>query len=251
MTFKVSVNFETYIENANKAQTKQELFDIYTKTVKKHGLDKVLLCLASNHKDVGESEGVNFMHNYPDDWMQHYFEKKYDKVDPVMLYSLHQYRGFTWDELPQKMKLLKKQETCLLLGKEAGLNNGVCAPLRGPNNAIAGLSLASSEKVDAFDGNVDLITAYSNHFYVAYRRLGEQAVNSNDNPFVENLALTPREQEILKWAAQAKSDGDIADIIGCSKHNVDFHKRKIFQKLGVNDKMLAVVKAMSYGLIDV
>ena len=247
--FKVNLNFEEYVKEANAAETKEELFSIYSKTVSQHGLDRVLLCLATDHKDIGETAGMNFMHNYPEDWMKHYFQNGFDKIDPVMIYSLDKYSSFKWSDIPRKMQLVKKQKTCLLLGEEAGLNHGVCTPLRGPNHAIAGLSLASSEKKDAFDGNVDIINAYSNHFYIAYRRIGEKAINQDEHQ-TPNIALTEKERETLLWMSKGKSDSDIACILGMSRHTINFHKRNIYKKLDCNEKTLAVVKAITCGLIQ-
>lgn len=243
------LSFEGYIDKANKAKTKDELFDIYSKTVYQHGLDRVLLCLATDHRDIGETAGMKFMHNYPQDWMSYYFEKELNKIDPVIIYGFTVSDSYSWRDVAQRMHLTRDQKSCLNMGEESGLHNGICTPLRGPNNAIGGLSLASSEKRDSFDGNVDLITAYSNHFYLAYRRLGEKKDTPQQEGPVHNFALTPKERDVLSWAAKGKSYADIAIILSMSDHTVDFHIRNIFKKMGVNHMILAVVKAMTYGLI--
>jgi DNA-binding CsgD family transcriptional regulator len=243
-----AINFEGYMDKANAARTKDELFQVYSRTVAQHGLDRVLLCLATDHRDIGESAGMGFMHNYPADWMKYYFEKGLEKLDPVMIYSLSQIGSYSWAEIPKRMKLTRRQQGCLDMGQEAGLYNGICTPLRGPNHAIAGLSLASSEKKDSFDGNLDMITAYSNHFYLAYRRLGEKEPGKPVEE-VRNYALTDRERDVLSWAARGKSYPDIGTILTMSEHTVVFHMRNIYQKLGVCDQVHAVVKALIYGLI--
>lgn len=246
------INFETYVENANKATSKQELFEIYSKTVLQHGLDRILLCLATDHRDIGDSAGMGFMHNYPEEWMKYYFEKGLDKIDPVMIYSLGQLGTYLWDDIPKNMKLFKPQKQCLDMGREAGLNFGLCTPLRGPNNAIAGLSLASSVKKDGFDGNIDMITAYSNHFYLAYRRLGRKQVigkEAGEYPASKNLALTEKEREILTWAAAGKSLSDISILLSISENTIKFHMKKIYKKFGVHDRINAVVVGLTYGLI--
>jgi DNA-binding CsgD family transcriptional regulator len=247
-TIDTSVSFETYMENANAAKTKGELFEVYSKTVGRHGLDRVLLCLATDHRDIGESAGMGFMHNYPGDWMKFYFEKGLEKIDPVMIYSLSQNGSYKWDDIARHMKLTKTQKSCLNMGREAGLHNGICTPIRGPNHAIAGLSLASSEKMDSFDGNVDMITAYSNHFYIAYRRLGATEAGKPANE-IRNYALSDREREVLTWVARNKSYPDIATILAVSEYTVVFHMRNIYGKLGVRDKVNAVVRGLTYGLI--
>ena len=73
---------------------------------------------------------------------------------------------FEWKEIPRYLDLRKKQRLCLNLGEEAGLHNGLGILMRGPCNQTAGIALATVEKKDAFDGNLDLVSAYCNHFYV-------------------------------------------------------------------------------------
>src|SRR3954453_16714714 len=74
-------------------------------------------------------------------------------------------------EIPRFLELRKKQRLCLHLGEEAGLNNGVGILMRGPRNQTAGIALATVEKTDAFDGNLDLVSAYCHQFYAAFKRL--------------------------------------------------------------------------------
>lgn len=62
-------------------------------------------------------------------------------------------------------------------------------------------------------------------------------------------ALSPREAEILQWVARGKSNSVIADITKITVHTVNAHVRRIYAKLGVNDRTMAVVRGLSLGLI--
>ena len=110
---------------------------------------------------------------------------------------------------------------------------------------MAGISLASSEKNDSFDGKLDLITAYCNHFYISYKRLHEGKTEN-----VSNISLTDKERDILSWVARGKSDPDIGDILNLSEFTINYHMRNIFKKFNVNSRITVVVKAVSYGLIS-
>lgn len=242
-------SFEDYVEKAAAVKSESELFTVYLDAVKNHGLDRALFCIATDHYDIDQKPGVGVIHNYPGDWMQYYFEKSFDKIDPVMIYGLSQAGSYTWNVIPTRMTLNKKQIDCLNYGKEAGLNNGICTPLRGPHNQLAGLSLASSEKTDSFDGKIDLITAYSNHFYLAWKRFNLQKKSEKDEITTPNPILTEQERDVLSWVAKGKTDWEIGEIKTISASTVDFHMRNIFKKLDANNRILAVVKAMSYGLI--
>lgn len=240
-------DFEEYVETANTANSEEALFKVYLAAVAKHGLDRAMFCIATHHHDLDIAPGIGIIHNYPSDRMSHYFANSFDKIDPVAVYGLTQDTCYKWDVIPARMTLQKRQMDCLNLGQEAGLYNGVCTPLRGPRNQLAGLSLASSQKRDGFDGNTDLVTAYSNHFYIAWKRCRERHGGAQSIPVP---ILTEIERDVLSWIARGKTDDEIGLILTSSPHTVDFHIRKIFRKLGVSNRILAVTTAMAYGLIN-
>ena len=57
--------------------------------------------------------------------------------------------------------------------------------------------------------------------------------------------LTAREQEVLRWLAAGKTDRDIADILAISPRTVHKHLQRIYEKLGVETRTAAVVRAMN------
>jgi DNA-binding CsgD family transcriptional regulator len=236
-------SFETFIEKANCAKTTDELVTEFLGTVKQHGLDRMIFCLQTNHDHLDMKPGVGVIQNYPEDWMKHYFEKGYERIDPVITYCQNKMDTFTWAEIPQRLRITRMQAQCLNMGIEAGLYNGICTPLWGPNQ-FAGIGLASKEKADSLDCSFDLITAYCNHFYIAFQRINRKM----DRP-EHNIYLTPREHEVLLWAAGGKTDGEIATILNLSEDTVDYNFRNIFKKLNANSRTLATSKALSYGLI--
>ena len=80
------VSFETFVERANRARTTDELVKEFLATVRQHGLDRMIFCLQTAHDHVDMKPGVGVIQNYPEDWMKHYFEKGYDRLDPVITY---------------------------------------------------------------------------------------------------------------------------------------------------------------------
>jgi DNA-binding NarL/FixJ family response regulator len=61
---------------------------------------------------------------------------------------------------------------------------------------------------------------------------------------LEKLGLTRREAEVLLWVAQGKSNADIATITGTSEKTVKNHMTHIFEKLGVEGRNAATVRAL-------
>jgi DNA-binding NarL/FixJ family response regulator len=62
--------------------------------------------------------------------------------------------------------------------------------------------------------------------------------------------LTMREQEILKLAAQGKSNNEIANILGLNLRTIKGHLTEIFSKLRVASRTEAVITGLRAGYIS-
>ncbi len=61
---------------------------------------------------------------------------------------------------------------------------------------------------------------------------------------LERLGLTPREAEVLLWVAQGKSNCEISTILGAAENTVKKHLQAIFEKLGVDNRNAAAMRAL-------
>ncbi len=66
---------------------------------------------------------------------------------------------------------------------------------------------------------------------------------SSHEPLIK-LGLTPRAAEALLWAAQGKTNGDIAVILNISESTVKKHMLEVFAKLGVETRSAATLRAL-------
>ena len=87
---------------------------------------------------------------------------------------------------------------------------------------------------------------------VITRRLIQQFVTATrpkaDEP--EQLgALTPREREVLRLIAQGKSNAEIAADLVVEESTVKTHVARILMKLGLRDRVQAVVLAYETGFV--
>ena len=62
--------------------------------------------------------------------------------------------------------------------------------------------------------------------------------------------LTPREQEVVKLAAEAHTNSQIAEILGLSEKTVENHRANAMRKLGMRDRVELVRYAIRRGLIE-
>jgi DNA-binding NarL/FixJ family response regulator len=66
-----------------------------------------------------------------------------------------------------------------------------------------------------------------------------------------NAELTDREREVLEKLVEGKSNREIADELGITLHTAKAHVCNILQKLAVDDRTTAAVKAVRDGLLQV
>ena len=70
-----------------------------------------------------------------------------------------------------------------------------------------------------------------------------------NNTIENNIPLTDREKEVLKHLVTGKSNTEIAKELIVSVHTAKAHVCSILQKMCVNDRVQAAVKAIKEGLV--
>jgi DNA-binding NarL/FixJ family response regulator len=78
---------------------------------------------------------------------------------------------------------------------------------------------------------------------------GDKAAAPTSSRQGYNTELTDRELEVLEWIVKGKSNKEIADALSISMFTVKAHVGNIIQKLAVDDRTQAAVKALQDGLI--
>jgi DNA-binding NarL/FixJ family response regulator len=109
----------------------------------------------------------------------------------------------------------------------------------------SGMDLGADDYLTKPVANADLVRAIE----VRLRRVEQQSKRefkpdfSSAGPLL-NLGLTPRAAEALLWLAQGKTNSDIATILGITESTIKKHVQEIFEKLGVETRGAATVRAL-------
>jgi DNA-binding NarL/FixJ family response regulator len=72
----------------------------------------------------------------------------------------------------------------------------------------------------------------------------DAAIDFSSAAPLQSLGLTVREAEVLLWVAQGKGNADIAAILKMSEGTVKKHLVHIFEKLGVESRSAAALRAI-------
>jgi DNA-binding CsgD family transcriptional regulator len=199
---------------------------------------------ATHLRQLNWDEGFVY-NNVSPDFTRVYRERGYDAIDPIRPLAAKRAEPFFWSEVPQLVNLTPAQRDYLAFLKQFGVREGVSVPVFGAKGTVAVVA-AGTMTQELRIGPDDLLDLQLVCAFVHRRFL--QLFGASDQ---ELPTLTKREREVLGWIAQGKSTSVIASILGVSEHTIDTLTRRTFQKLGVNDRISAVLKAVGSGLVSV
>ncbi|MDX1580722.1 MAG: LuxR family transcriptional regulator [Alphaproteobacteria bacterium] len=235
--------FQRFFDETLQAEDGNALLDIFTGLVAENGYDRMVYGKIST--SAGSDERLTTAAStYPEDWLVHYVKEGYQHIDPVTRALAISHRPIIWRDVVKHPNLSRRQRKMMQESREAGLDGGVSMPLHGPFGEVWTMTLASSRP-----GNSRLhpmmLMAASQHFHSCYL-----ALNGQSNVRSALPALTRRELSVLTWAGRGKNNSEIGDILGISSNSVKFHLSNVMTKLGVSNRILAIVTALRSGLID-
>jgi DNA-binding NarL/FixJ family response regulator len=109
----------------------------------------------------------------------------------------------------------------------------------------SGMDLGADDYLTKPVVNAELVRAIETRL----RRSQQQAQREFKADFssaekLQKFGLTPCATQTLLWLAQGKTNPDIATILGVTESTVKKHVREIFEKLGVETRVAATVRAL-------
>lgn len=235
---------QTLIELQKNAQTEQELKQVCEQFCSDVGFEYYLFAICKL-TSLSAPE-ITTITNYPDAWIQVYFEEKFQRFDPVVRYCFENVSPIRWDHL-QKLPEYASPEGDMIFTKAAqlGLLYGVSTPLKAHTGEISIFSLATAEGAD-IDDRIDAALSPAHTFAAElFNNLTRIKLTLEE----KKEDLTPRELECIFWACEGKTTWEMSQILDITERTVIFHLTSATKKLGAVNRQHAVAKAITTGLI--
>ena len=192
----------------------------------------------------GEQYGFG---TYDPAWVQHYVDKEYLRVDPVVLGCFQRFHPVDWKMLDWSSKAARAFRKDSI---EHGIGNqGFSVPIRGPNGQFALFSVthnASDEEWAQFTTNNQRDIILIAHY------LNQKALEFEKDRTPEPVRpLSPREVDTLTYLAMGYGRGQVADMLSISEHTLRAYIESARFKLGALNTTHAVARALGEGFIVV
>jgi DNA-binding CsgD family transcriptional regulator len=177
------------------------------------------------------------------EWIRLYRSHDVRQHDPIPDHVMRTGKVMTYAEALGEVELTADQAAFIEKVKAAGLFDSVAIPIYGPFDFDNYLSLHLRRPIRREDdGLIQRVVAIAE---IANRRVAQLL----EQKTALEISLSEREQQVLNWMGQSKSNGDIATILGIAASTVDTYVRRVFAKLETNDRIAAVLKGVRLGLI--
>ncbi|HYD18904.1 MAG TPA: LuxR family transcriptional regulator [Patescibacteria group bacterium] len=236
------MNIEEFIGGSLRAGTVNHLFGIFNLAMKARGFEYLVFSLMTDHPSIGLRAQHAVLCSYPENWMRHYAENNYEKIDPVRNELTNADAPVLWASLQRRQTLTPEQDLCLREAEVAGLKQGIAIPLRGPGNTLAGLGAASRGNADLGPENLACVRILTRQFYDCY-------ISMHSKSIPVRQPLTSRELQVGRLYSSGAPRAQIGAALGISLSGVKFHLDNIRVKMGTPTLRQAITRAQSLGLL--
>jgi LuxR family transcriptional regulator, quorum-sensing system regulator BjaR1 len=240
----MNTTLEEFIFYSRHANSVKELFSMYETVMKHYGFDHLAHAVISDHDTLknGNPLGLTAQNNL-NGWEKHYQEQNYITIDvaPQITYSKAGF--FTWNEMKQQA-LSHEQFAVFNEAEEFKLYGGINVSIHNPNGVKCVVIAASNQQDFLVNQHTkDIINILAHQFNTCFLSL------TKHDAVQEKTLLTHKEEEVLRWISKGLSKNDIGDKMNISTHTVSYYMRSIFKKMGTNNTVNTVVKAIKEELI--
>ncbi|MCP3971855.1 MAG: LuxR family transcriptional regulator [Rhodobacteraceae bacterium] len=184
---------------------------------------------------------------YPLDWVDHYLEQDYARIDPVVQGCYCRFHPVDWRRLDWSGKPTRE-----FLGEalDAGVGHqGFSVPIRGPSGQFAMFTVSDRRDGDAWEKYTE---THVRDLILAAHFVNQKALEIERGSDETGTAkLSPREVDALTMLAMGYNRGQAAESLSISEHTLRVYIESARFKLGASNTTHAVAKGLTLGLLVV
>ncbi len=186
---------------------------------------------------------VAMINDYPTAWQERYAQARYLEIDPTVKHASRSLIPIVWSDA-----VFKNTPGLWEEARAAGLCIGWAQSSLDAYGTGGMLTLArQTERLsDAELSGKELRMRW----LVTVAHLAFSRLMLPRFKLAPLVPLTPRETEILKWAADGKTSSDVSEILAIAESTVRFHTKNAISKLGARNRTAAVARAAVLGLLS-
>jgi DNA-binding CsgD family transcriptional regulator len=177
------------------------------------------------------------------EWIRAYRNHALRQHDPFPDHIMRLGRATSYADALEQLSLDEDQQAFVRWLRDEGQFDMVGIPAYGPFDFDSFTALKFGD-----DAPADL-TRTLEQMIVVIEIVNRRVAQLLETRTAAAIALSKRESDVLNWMGRSKSNADIATILGISTGTVDTYVRRLYAKLGANDRIAAALKGVRLGLI--
>lgn len=230
---------EQILEELDQADTLEKLYKVTYRMRDGYRVKHIVYYWVNS---AGENYGAG---TFSQEWAEHYVEKQYNKIDPVVLGCFQRFEPTNWKDLDWSSKTARD---FLKDALDHGIGaQGLTIPVRGPNGQYAVLSI--NDNRDDRDWE-EFVREHKREFMIIAYEFNKKELQFEENGADTMLSkLSPRELSALTYLARGLSRMQAANQMNISEHTLRVYIESSRHKLGALNTTHAVARALNNGLI--
>lgn len=181
---------------------------------------------------------------FSEDWLELYGNVEFRQADPIPGRTLRYGGLLPWTEAMALGQNSRENQLFFRAMHDHDLIHGFGVPLYGPRGRNAYASFDFGVPPNEVDpASIWTVRSVAQAAHQRISSLIDQQINSPQ--------LSNREREVLIWIANGKSISAIGAILGLSPETIKTYLKRLYAKLGVNNRLGATIKGIRLELVEV
>ena len=192
---------------------------------------------------------LSLISSYPKKWTDHYFDEKYDDIDPVLQKPRTPNRIFLWDGQDARSAKSAKERRFFDDALSFKIRTGLTVRIPASQNQLAAFTFAVDDRSLGLDRFIETSQELLQMVGLTYHAHVSARIGRTPETSQTGSPLTQRERQCLAWISDGKTMQDIGEILGVTPRGVKFHLDNARRNLAALTLPHAVALALRQGLL--